>query len=107
MGVERGVGERASLKHDRDGVGRAGGLGGEQLGDERRPKVARGVVPAAQDRFALGLIENVQAADDAVRLGERRQQKQKPVAIAFEIGRAVQRWIDIEVDPSGSPSARS
>ena len=44
-------------------------------------------------------IENVEIADRAVGIGERRQQPQKPLPIDGEIGRRVQRRIDVEVDP--------
>ena len=66
-GVEFAIGERGVVEDQRDGVGRAGGLGGEQLGEGGVRNGARGVVPGGQDGVALVGRENVEAADRRAR----------------------------------------
>ena len=99
VGVERRVAQRAVLEHHRHGIRRARRLRGEQFGKRQRRGRLRRVVPEPQDGVALGRIQNGKVADRAVGIGDCFQQPQKSLPIGFEIGRRVERRVDIEVDP--------
>ena len=74
-GIELRIGERCVLEHHRDRIGGAGRLGGEQLRQRGGRDRARGVVPLPQDGVALRRRENVEAADRAIGLRNRRLQQ--------------------------------
>ena len=74
--VELAVAQRLVVEHERDGVGRAGGLFGEQLRDGGVRNGTRGVVPGGEDGAALVRRQNVEAADR--RVGRRHCGGEQP-----------------------------
>ncbi|GAA3079407.1 hypothetical protein GCM10020000_76370 [Streptomyces olivoverticillatus] len=82
VGVEFAVGQLPSAVADGDGVGGAGGLFGEAPGERGggAVRLVGGGVPLGQDALALGVVEDRQGPDAAVRIGGgRRQQAGEPV----------------------------
>ncbi len=68
-GVEVGVRHGLVAEHDGVGVGRAGGLPGEQVGEGVRGAGRVGGVPAPQDQLPFSPLEQVEVADGDVRGG--------------------------------------
>ena len=77
LGVELAVGQWAGVANDGDGVGRACRLRREQLRQARARNGLRGGVPLLDDGVALGGIEQREAADRSVGVGERGEQPQE------------------------------
>ncbi|GES39831.1 hypothetical protein RAJCM14343_5109 [Rhodococcus aetherivorans] len=68
-GIELGVGQGLVAEDDGDGVGGAGRLPGEQVGEGVRAAGGVGGVPAPQDQLAFARLEQVEVADGHVRGG--------------------------------------
>ncbi len=68
-GVQLGIGEPLLLEDEGGGVGGAGNLGTEQLGERAVRDRPGGVVPAGEDTGPLVLVEDVQVPEQGVRFG--------------------------------------
>jgi hypothetical protein len=99
-GVERGIGQRGILAHQRSGVTTLRDLSLDQRRQRRLRHGARGVIPFHQHPAPLRRVENVYSAYRPIGIAYNRLDKpHETLLVIGQILRAVERWIGIEINP--------